>query len=36
MMVRFASLFIVHMRALNDPEMGRVGSQFSQLFFQVQ
>jgi DNA-binding transcriptional ArsR family regulator len=36
MMVRFASMFIVHMRALNDPEMSRVGSQFSRLFFQVQ
>jgi DNA-binding transcriptional ArsR family regulator len=36
MIVRFACLFIVHMRALHDPELGRISSQFSQLFFQVE
>jgi DNA-binding transcriptional ArsR family regulator len=36
MIVRYASLFIVHMRALHDPELGRIGSQFSRLFLQVQ
>jgi DNA-binding MarR family transcriptional regulator len=36
MIVRYACLLIVHMRALHDPELGRISSQFSKLFFQVQ
>jgi DNA-binding transcriptional ArsR family regulator len=35
MIVRYAGLFIVHMRASQDPELGRIGSQFSRLFFPV-
>jgi DNA-binding MarR family transcriptional regulator len=36
MMVRYASMLIVQMRAMDDPELGRINSQFSQLFFRVQ
>jgi DNA-binding MarR family transcriptional regulator len=36
MIVRYACLLIVHMRAQQDPELGRISSQFSQLFFQLQ
>jgi DNA-binding transcriptional ArsR family regulator len=36
MIVRYACLFIVQMRALHDPELGRIGNQFSRLFFEVQ
>ncbi len=36
MIVHYAGLFIVHMRAPHDPELGRISSQFSRLFFQVQ
>lgn len=36
MVVRYASLFIVNMRAIHDPELERISNQFSRLFFQVQ
>jgi DNA-binding transcriptional ArsR family regulator len=36
MIVRYACLLIVHMRAQHDPELGRISSQFSRLFFQLQ
>lgn len=36
MIVRYACLFIVQMRALHDPELGRIGSQFSRLFSRIQ
>lgn len=32
---RYACVFLVHMRALNDPEMGRICGQFSRVFSQV-
>jgi DNA-binding transcriptional ArsR family regulator len=36
MIIRYAAMFIVQMQAMHDPELGRIHSQFSQLFFQVQ
>jgi DNA-binding transcriptional ArsR family regulator len=36
LLIQYAGLFIVHMRAPHDPELGRISSQFSRLFFQVQ
>jgi DNA-binding transcriptional ArsR family regulator len=36
MIIRYACLFIVHMQALHDPELGRISSQFSRLFLKVE
>jgi hypothetical protein len=36
MLVRYASMFLVHMRAIHDPEIARINSQFTQLFFKVE
>lgn len=35
MQVRHAGFFLVHMRAMSDPEMARIYSQFTRLFFKV-